>query len=59
MKMQIDIPEPLNHKLKIYTAEQKFKNLGLSVIQILSEKLNTQTTIHNGNPSTEKIHIQN
>ena len=55
MIIQIDIPKDLNQLLKIYTAQQGFKNMQISVIKILNEKLNTQPTLHNGNTIKQEI----
>jgi len=38
MKIQVDIPEELNKKLKIYRIENDLKNLQEAVVDVLKER---------------------
>jgi len=44
MKMSIDIPETVNHQLKVFKAVNNYKNLETALIAILNEKLKLEET---------------
>jgi len=42
MKIQLDIPDNLNKKLKIYKIEKDLKNLQEAVIKVLEERFKSK-----------------